>query len=37
MGFVSKRTSDISGQIRDDDQVVTVVVRALDKKFDATR
>lgn len=36
MGFVSKRTSDISGQISDDDQVITVVVRALDKKFDAT-
>ena len=36
MGFVSKRTSDISGQIIDDDQVITVVVRSLDKKFDAT-
>jgi hypothetical protein len=36
MGFVSKRTSDISGAIIDDDQVVTVVVRSLDKKFDAT-
>jgi hypothetical protein len=36
MGFVSKRTSDISGQIIDDDQVITVVVRSLNKKFDAT-
>lgn len=36
MGFVSKRTSDISGAIIDDDQVITVIVRSLDKKFDAT-
>lgn len=36
MGFVSKRTSDISGAIIDDEQVITAVVRSLDKKFDAT-
>lgn len=36
MGYVSKRTSDISGQIVDDDKVITVVVRSLGKLFDAT-
>ena len=36
MGYVSKRTSDISGQIVDDDIVITVVVRSLGKLFVAT-
>lgn len=35
MGFVSRRSSEISGQIIDDDQVITVIVRSLDKTFDA--
>lgn len=36
MGYVSKRTSDVSGQIVDDDKVITVVIRSLGKLFDAT-
>src|SRR5688500_5978357 len=36
MGYVSKRTSDVSGQIVEDDKVITVVVRSLGKLFDAT-
>lgn len=35
MGYRSIRTSDISGEIVEDDQVVTVVVRAEGKLFDA--
>ncbi|MGO4470386.1 hypothetical protein AB4Y95_00415 [Arthrobacter sp. M-10] len=33
---MSKRTSDVSGQIVDDDKVITVVIRSLGKLFDAT-
>lgn len=36
MGYVSKRTSDVSGQIVDYDKVITVVVRSLGKLYDAT-
>jgi hypothetical protein len=36
MGYVSRRTSDISGEIVDDDKVITVVVRSVGKLFDAT-
>lgn len=36
MGYVSRRTSDISGQIIEDDKVITVVVRSAGKLFDAT-
>lgn len=36
MGYVSNRTSDISGEIVSDDAVITVVVRSLGKLFDAT-
>ena len=35
MGYKSIRTSDISGEIVEDDKVVTVVVRAVGKLFDA--
>jgi hypothetical protein len=35
MGYKSIRTSDISGEIVEDDQVVTVVVRSVGKLFDA--
>ena len=35
MGYKSIRTSDISGEIVADDQVVTVVVRSEGKLFDA--
>ena len=35
MGYKSIRTSDISGEVVEDDQVVTVVVRAEGKLFDA--
>lgn len=36
MGYKQIRTSDISGQVLADDQVVTVVVRSLGKLFDAS-
>lgn len=36
MGYVSKRTSDISGEIVAEEAVITVVVRSLGKLFDAT-
>lgn len=35
MGYKSIRTSDISGDIVEDDKVVTVVVRSVGKLFDA--
>lgn len=35
MGYKSIRTSDIRGEVVEDDQVVTVVVRAEGKLFDA--
>lgn len=35
VGYKSIRTSDISGEIVEDDQVVTVVVRSVGKLFDA--
>jgi hypothetical protein len=35
MGYKSIRTSDISGEIVEDDKVVTVVVRSVGKLFDA--
>lgn len=35
MGYKSIRTSDISGDIVEDDQVVTVGVRSVGKLFDA--
>lgn len=36
MGYKSIRTSDISGNILPDDKVITVVVRAAGKLFDAS-
>lgn len=36
MGYKNIRTSDISGKILEDDQVITVVVRGLGKLFDAS-
>lgn len=36
MGYKSIRTSDLSGEILADDKVVTVVVRAAGKLFDAS-
>ncbi|BAS17575.1 hypothetical protein AHiyo8_58780 [Arthrobacter sp. Hiyo8] len=36
MGYRNIRTSDISGKVLDDDQVITVVVRGLGKLFDAS-
>ena len=36
MGYKNIRTSDVSGKVLDDDQVVTVVVRSLGKLFDAS-
>jgi soluble P-type ATPase len=35
VGYKNIRTSDISGKVLDDDQVVTVVVRSVGKLFDA--
>jgi hypothetical protein len=35
MGYKNIRTSDISGKILEEDQVITVVVRGLGKLFDA--
>jgi hypothetical protein len=37
MGYKNIRTSDISGKILEDDQVITVVVRGLGKLFDASK
>lgn len=36
VGYKNIRTSDISGKVLDDDQVITVVVRDLGKLFDAS-
>lgn len=35
MGYRNIRTSDISGKVLQDDEVVTVVIRSLGKQFDA--
>lgn len=37
MGYKQIRTSDISGAVLADDQVITVVVRSEGKLFDATK
>ncbi len=36
MGYKNIRTSDISGKVLEDDQVITVVLRGLGKLFDAS-